>query len=316
MNKVTIKKMANKLGFDIYRYDSQSFRTTYNRPKYSKNIVVTNPDYFFDRNVAIILQGALKKEDDFTAESIELYKRLYPTALIILSTWEDDDVNYIKKIETRGAKVIINKKPQNFGHGSINLQLKSTQSAIRFAQDSGCEYILKTRTDQRLYGEENITYLMQLLKDYPLDIKAEAKGRIITCSNGCFSGRLYNVSDMVIFGYTEDVLAYFSCPEDDRCNTNIEPGDDLILYSKKRPGEIYFATHYIEKLGFELQWTENDSLFFIKNLFIIVDNETLDWYWPKYTDSEYRWRDYSGRKLRQLTYKDWKKMQMTESGVQ
>lgn len=308
MNKEFIKKIINKFGIDIYKHDDRYFRTTFRRPKFSKDIVVNYPDNMKNQKVAIIVQGVLKIEDDFTLESIKLYKRLYPKAIIILSTWKNENEKHLQKIRDTGIIVIENDKPINSGHGSINFQLKSTQVALNVARAKQCKYALKTRTDQRLYGEENITFLLQTLQNYPLNIDVSAKGRIITCSNGCFTGRLYNISDMVLFGYIDDLLAYFSCPVDERKNPEIEPGNDMIEYSKKRPGEIYFSTHYIERLGFKLKWTEKDSLFFIKELFIIVDNETLDWYWPKYTDSEYRWRDYTGRKLMQLTHKRWENL--------
>lgn len=259
------------------------------------------------------MQGAIKYEYDFTLETVKLYKKLYPKTVLIVSTWEEESEKYLKKIENVGVIIIKNSKPDKSGHGSINYQLKSTKIAIDIALSRDCEYILKTRTDQRLYGESNISYLLQLLNDYPINISVSANARIIICSNGCFSGRLYNISDMILFGMAEDILAYFSCPYDCRNNLTIVQGDDLLEYSKKRPGEIYFSTNYIEYLGFDLKWTEEDSMYFIKELFLIVDNEALDWYWPKYTDSEYRWRDYSGSGLRQLTHKDWKRLQVNEN---
>ena len=308
MNKDKIKKIFNKIGLDIYRHDNRYYRTTYLRPKYACDVRVNEQDFCFGKKVAIIIQGAIKHEDDFTLESVKLYRKLYPNSFVIISTWSEEPHEYLRKIEALEAKVIQNEKPLNPGHGSINYQLKTTKAAIDLAVEKGCEYILKTRTDQRIYGEGNLSYLMQILWENPLHIETKAKGRLITCNNGCFSGRLYNISDMVLFGYSEDILAYYSCSEDIRNNPIIDPGNDMVMYSQKRPGEIYFSSNYIEYLGFELQWTEADSLYYIKELFLIIDNEALDWYWPKYTDSEYRWRDYSGRKLRQLTNKDWKRL--------
>ena len=200
MNKDKIKKIFNKIGLDIYRHDNRYYRTTYLRPKYACDVRVNEQDFCFGKKVAIIIQGAIKHEDDFTLESVKLYRKLYPNSFVIISTWSEEPHEYLRKIEALEAKVIQNEKPLNPGHGSINYQLKTTKAAIDLAVEKGCEYILKTRTDQRIYGEGNLSYLMQILWENPLHIETKAKGRLITCSNGCFSGRLYNISDMVLFG--------------------------------------------------------------------------------------------------------------------
>ena len=175
----------------------------------------------------------------------------------------------------------------------------------------GCDYILKTRTDQRICSEMSITYLIDMVNMYPTNKEITNAGRIAVCSNGCFFGRLYNVTDMLLFGRTADIEKYFSAPKDLRNGIDYLQ-DDQIEYSKNRPGEIYLSTHYIESLGFELKWTEKDSNYFIKELFVIVDSESLDWLWLKYSRSEYRWRKYNNRVLRPMTYKDWLKLYMED----
>ncbi len=158
----------------------------------------------------------------------------------------------------------------------------------------------------------NITYFLDLLKEYPMRIDIENAKRIVVCSNGCFSNRLYNVTDMVLFGELRDIKRYFSAPIDTRNGIDYSQ-ENLLEYSKNRPGEIYISTHYIESLGFELKWTESDSKYYMKELFIIVDSESLDWIWLKYTMREYRWRKYKDRKLIQMTHKDWLRLYMEES---
>ena len=101
------------------------------------------------------------------------------------------------------------------------------------------------------------------------------------------------------------MLRFFSFPIDTRTSEDIVEGEDLVKYSKKRPGEIYITTNYIEGLGFKLKWTREDSEYFFRELFLVVDAETLDWYWPKYTEREYRWRNYGNVQLCPYSFKDW-----------
>src|ERR1035437_1783485 len=50
-------------------------------------------------SVAIILQGALLRENRFTLETVRTYRKLYPEATVIVSTWEGEDTEEIKSIE-------------------------------------------------------------------------------------------------------------------------------------------------------------------------------------------------------------------------
>lgn len=302
--KHCLKELMNKVGIEICKFDKNYFFTNFYRPIYTDNIAI-DEDYSLGDSVAIIIQGAIKYENDFTLETLKLYRRQYPKAKIILSTWKGEDEMYIKKIENVGIIVIQSELPMNPGHGSINYQKESTQKGILKAVDYQCKYILKTRTDQRLYADKCISMLYYLVTNNPLKIDTKAKNRIVTCSNGTFFGRLYNYSDMVLFGTTEDLLLYFSCPYDERGNEDIIPDKNLVDYSKMRPGEIYFSTYYLENLGYNLKWTEEDSLYYLKELFVVVDCETLDWFWPKYSNSEYRWRNYKRDNLNPITNRDW-----------
>ena len=159
-----------------------------------------------------------------------------------------------------------------------------------------------------------------MLDMFPLEAKTPdgasyvPQGRVIASSLGTFSNRLYNVSDLFLFGYAKDMVQYFSCPYDERDYREIEQikhecdeTGDAFTYSKTRSGEIYFSTAYLESCGIELDWTMDHSLEMIKDRFIIIDQETIDLYWAKYGDKEYKWRKYrdNERALTQLTFSDW-----------
>jgi len=302
--KEYVRAFHDKLPYQLKRRDKDWFYSQHSRPKYAEQVTVKKTDTCDDKKIFIVIQGGIRYEDDFTVESIKLYQKLYPGAQIVLSTWDYEKSEVLQQIKELGVDVILSSLPQNSGHGSLNYQRNSTLNGVKYAIEQGAEYILKLRTDQRIYAEECITYMLKLLKLYPVRIQVDA-GRLVVCSNGCFKNRLYNVSDMLVFGKALDVLRYYSFPIDTRTCDDILEGEDSIEYSKKRPGEIYISTNYIESLGFKLKWTKEDSEFYFRELFIVVDAETLDWYWPKYTEMEYRWRNYGNRKHYQYTFKDW-----------
>jgi hypothetical protein len=217
------------------------------------------------------------------------------------------------QVKGLGIAVVLSSLPKNGGHGSLNYQRKSSLAGIRKAIGDGAEFILKIRTDQRMYSNGNLSFFLNLILDYPIknDI---AKGRLIITSLGTFSNRLYSFSDMVVFGYAEDILRYFNYPEDLRTSEDIVQDEDLIEYSKKKPGEIYIVTSYLEKLGWNLEWTVKDSLNAMIRFFLVIDCESLDLFWPKYTNQEYRWRAYNNVVLRQVTFKDWLNLYDTYRG--
>lgn len=300
--KDVIKDIVNYIQCKVLKHRKSIF-TYHIRPQFAEDYEIEQSDFAKGKKVGIIVQGNICYKYNFTFETIKLYKKLYPTCYIVLSTWNNEDPLLIKKIELLGVDVILSEYPNNAGNGHLNYQLKSTAEGIYFLKKKGCEYILKTRTDQRICSEMNITYLLDILKVYPSSRITNA-GRIVVCSNGCFFGRLYNVTDMLLFGKTKDIEMYFSAPQDLRDSIDYSQKDQ-VEYSKKRPGEIYLTTSYIERLGFELKWTAEDSDFYMKELFVIVDSESMDWIWLKYNRREYKWRLYNSRFLRPITHKDW-----------
>lgn len=274
------------------------------RPQKAEDYEVKTVDLTYGKKVCILLQGNICYKYNFTYETLKLYRKLYPNCLLVLSTWNNENRDLLKKIKDLGVHVIESATPSKSGHGNINFQLTSTNAGIEYALSQNVDYILKSRTDQRLCSEMNITYMMDILKEYPIHIAAKGVGRIVVCSNGCFSNRLYNVTDMLLFGKSNDIHRYFDAPYDERCGIDYSQ-EDPIEYSKNRPGEIYLSTHYIENLGFDLKWTEDDSNYYIKELFAVIDSASLDWVWLKYTMREYRYRKYKDNNLIPFTHKEW-----------
>jgi hypothetical protein len=299
------------LSFFMKMFNSNHFIKIIQRPK-RLNLKVHPFSYIPNKNIlstAIILQGPIIYKDNFTLESLKLYRSFYPEAIIVLSTWNGVNVNFINLISKINIHLIESTPPPMPGPFNINLQLVSTFNAIKYIEKYKVDYILKTRTDQRFYNINTLNYLHNLVINYSLtDKKHNQQSRIITCSMNTFKFRMYGVSDMFLFGTLSDIKKYFSVNLDLRENMFYKPLNKLTLreYANYNLCEIYLATNYLKLIGEELSWTLSDSFLKLKNHFCIIDQNSIDLYWEKYSMLEYRFKIYKDINLmEELTFNDW-----------
>ena len=78
-----------------------------------------------------MLQGPVITTHDYTLETIKIYKKIFPKSHIILSTWQDENTEYLKKINSDDCIIIQNKKPDFSGSSNINLQIASSNAGIK-----------------------------------------------------------------------------------------------------------------------------------------------------------------------------------------
>lgn len=238
-------------------------------------------------DVAIVLQGPLLLENDFTVETVRLYRRSFPDAAVIVSSWVGSDPEAVRRLEQEGAIVALSELPDNCGHLNINYQAVNTLAGIRKAIEIGAEYVCKTRTDQRLYHPDAFTHLLNLHQCYPVcndDFKEKQKGRIVSV---CMPyGDLffpYAVSDFLYFGYAEDIEKLFSLPLDTR-----EKGKGGKGMSRKKIAEELIAPEiqiirtYIDLMGGNNECTVSAYWSFMKNHMIMLNKDEIGLYWPKY----------------------------------
>lgn len=58
---------------------------------------------------AILLQGLIKKEYNFTLETAKLYKNYYPEAALILSVWDSEPESLLEEFRKIGCIVCLSK---------------------------------------------------------------------------------------------------------------------------------------------------------------------------------------------------------------
>jgi hypothetical protein len=191
----------------------------------------------------IVLQGGILKKHDFTFETIKLYKKVYSGVNIILSTWDDEDQHYLKKIESENVTIVLSKKPDFFGESNVNLQLISAGAGIRKAKELGFEYVTKTRTDQRMYNKNIIESMYNLVTYFPPGKNVDQNKRIIFL-HGLTKYQPYHFPDMFSFGNVDDMITYWSPPL-------VKEESDYPFFFP----EIYLATEYFKRGGKKLEWS-------------------------------------------------------------
>ncbi|SFB95038.1 WavE lipopolysaccharide synthesis family protein [Butyrivibrio sp. YAB3001] len=278
-------------------------------------------------DVAIVIQGQVIYENDFTLETIYRYRRIYPRITIILSTWEgevSDDFRW--QTEAIGVVILENEMPEEHGASNICLQLKSSLEGTLWAQEnSDVKYVLKTRTDQRIFLPDFLTYMKNMLKTFKVSSDGMAE-RIIFL--GGFQSSVvcpFEVSDFLAFGNVGDIrnlysssgidekLIYNGMSNPDYRNTRAAVLRDSSHYDniyavyemspderklqcnklmKYLDPETYIALSFYERVILKRKIDEAEDILehyltFLKECAVIVDSERLLFYWFKYENRFY-----------------------------
>lgn len=290
--------------------DEKAFITYHSRPTNSSSVGTQSDEVKNQRRLAIVIQGPIISKNDFTLETIKIYKKHFNSAFTILSTWSDEDAAVIGRFKELDVSVILNEKPAYAGVSNINFQIVSTRSGIKKAQELGVEYVLKTRTDQRMYAPNIADYLYNITEAFPVKggYRRQRK-RIVGVSLNTFKYRMYGLSDMLVYGHIDDILLYWDVALDERrfSDEDIRKASaSLRGFALWRVCEVYLATEFLQKLGRKLEWSLADSWRAFKNHFCIVDNEQLDLFWVKYNRLEYRWLGYTEiANSQEMTFREW-----------
>ena len=264
-----------------------------------------------DRNhhaFAIILQGPIMSTDDYTFHSVVLYLSAYPGAQLIVSTWEGETYKDLEQLNSDRLTILRNTYPQERGPNNINLQIISTVAGIQKAKELGCQYVLKSRTDQRFYAKDVDIYFKQLQKLFPLDdqIKRILSERLMVLNFTTLKYRPYGIGDMFMFGRTTDMFHYWDLPLNHATLPDPEKRFSVMEHAKLRLGEVYILTEFLKKINHPVVWTLEATWEVYTRIFCIVDHSDVDLHWNKY-DSwvEDRFEYYENNTFQIATFKDW-----------
>lgn len=296
--KCSIKNSKVPLIIDGNFYNLKNF------PIKAKNYQLQSDAYTIP-SLCIVIQGPIVKENDFTLETCKIYKKIFNNSeTIILSTWDTEDKKYLKNFESIGVKVLLSKAPDFAGRANLNYQILSTMKGLEEGEKLGCEYAIKTRTDQRFYSTNLSRDLFNLLKIYPPSPNYNMHSRLIALSFNSFKYRYYGISDMFLFGNTQDMLKYWNSPLDTKKYEEYKTIKQKDLW-QQYCSETYIASHFLKNIGVTPEFTLKHTWKIYKDLFIFIDKEILDMYWPKYTNLDSRWRLFRPNMLEEMRHSDW-----------
>ena len=175
---------------------------------------------------------------------------------------------------------------------------------LKEGEKLGCEYAIKTRTDQRFYSTNLSRDLFNLLKIYPPSPNYNMHSRLVALSFNSFKYRYYGISDMFLFGNTQDMLKYWNSPLDTKKYEEYKTIKQKDLW-QQYCSETYIASHFLKNIGVTPEYTLKHTWKIYKDLFIFIDKEILDMYWPKYTNLDSRWRLFRPNMLEEMRHSDW-----------
>lgn len=302
-NKKILKDINFTKGEFAFVYD-WNFLFLKNFPIKAKNYQLQSDAYTIP-SLCIVIQGPIVKENDFTLETCKIYKKIFNNSeTIILSTWDTEDKKYLKNFEAIGVKVLLSKAPDFAGRANLNYQILSTMKGLKEGEKLGCEYAIKTRTDQRFYSTNLSRDLFNLLKIYPPSPNYNMHSRLVALSFNSFKYRYYGISDMFLFGNTQDMLKYWNSPLDTKKYEEYKTIKQKDLW-QQYCSETYIASHFLKNIGVTPEFTLKHTWKIYKDLFIFIDKEILDMYWPKYTNLDSRWRLFRPNMLEEMRHSDW-----------
>ena len=258
-------------------------------------------------DVGIVVQGPISNN---IVKMIDDYQSVWHGVQIIISTWKDEDPGLLDDLMKKDINVVTSTKPPYNGISNVNYQIVSTLSGIKLAQKLGVRYCLKTRTDQRIYNQQVMKYMVSLLHDFPVETSTGQNMRLITMSFNTFKFRLYGITDMFMFGEISDMLNYWDCSLDNRRITDSEKvvaHETLFDYAKLRACEIYLMTEFLIRNNHKLQWTLSDYWSVLKDRFYVLDTSVINLSWQKYTLEDHGYGRVTKKQVRweYFTMIDW-----------
>ena len=234
---------------------------------------------------AVVIQGPFV--DGMTPQVLRAMRAAHSRNLIVLSTWRDTDPARLDQVRGLVDEIVLNDLPKVRGIQNRNCQIVSTAAGVARARGCGARTILKTRTDLAVLAPDVFERGRQLLASVD-SRKAQAlglRGRIVVPANFTRKFLPYHPSDLVMLAAADDMAAYWAAPLDPRDGNLLAPEWlQLSLTSLAlagQPAEGYLGTQFCQRLGRPVAGTLADSWAFLRDLFVVVDNEWFDLLWLK-----------------------------------
>jgi hypothetical protein len=190
-------------------------------------------------DLTILIQG------NVTAECLKFYYENYKNFKVIISTWDDLNIDFLNN--PHQFTITKSEKPKETGQSNLFLQVESTKNGLYYVNT---DYCIKIRGDAYYSNIENIYH------------KIKSDNTKIYTSPIYFrhpSQYKYHISDHIIAGTTDNLKKMFY---------NIE------VCGKDTPPEVELCINYLKKIKFNFDINEYSNHIMIEN-FNILDLKEL-----------------------------------------
>jgi hypothetical protein len=234
--------------------------------------------------VGIVMQGPVLTQDSFTLETVRHYRAVLPNSPLVISTWQGQDEQLLRSLESEGAIVLLHPRPSEPGHNNINLQILSTRLGMEAAADLGVEYLVKTRCDARIYSPRFVDFALNLLRTFPVAEGVAMHSRIAILDLATRTYVPNHPSDILMVGHRDDLLAYWNAPFSSiqgplhAHRPGTRHGE---LWSQHIP-EVYLCENFYERIGYPSLRSLEHWWQALADLFIVIDRTSIEHFWPKH----------------------------------
>ena len=299
--------IKNEKGF-LIDLTLNNYLTYHLRPKLSQDFDLESTCEISEK-FAVIIQGPIKENSDFLKHTLKIYKKIFKNSLIIVSTWEDENKELIEELHDENIHIILSDdKEIKKSRSNINKQIISTNVALNFAKTQNVKYCLKTRTDQRIYNNNLETFLISLIKTFPVKQNKLIKSRILVPPMGTFKFFLYHLTDLMMFGETQDLINYWDKESYDVGLKKMGLNEKkFFINDTPLCPETFLCSRFIGKIEDNVVWDLENWWRCLRDYFCIIDNSSLDSLWFKYEwEVEYRYlKTYSDKISRTIDFHEW-----------
>ena len=299
--------IKNEKGF-LIDLTLNNYLTYHLRPKLSQDFDLESTCEISEK-FAVIIQGPIKENSDFLKHTLKIYKKIFKNSLIIVSTWEDENKELIEELHDENIHIILSDdKEIKKSRSNVNKQIISTNVALNFAKTQNVKYCLKTRTDQRIYNNNLETFLISLLKTFPVKENKLIKSRILVPPMGTFKFFLYHLTDLMMFGETQDLINYWDKESYDVGLKKMGLNEKkFFINDTPLCPETFLCSRFIGKIEDNVVWDLENWWRCLRDYFCIIDNSSLDSLWFKYEwEVEYRYlKTYSDKTSRTVNFHEW-----------
>lgn len=295
-----LSKGKARLGLrvDVGLFLGRGFLTWMRRPTHpSRSLEITPNKPRKDRShkdVAIVMQGPVKERRKFTLETLAWYKKAFPGAQLILSTWNGQDPAVHRACAELGVTLITSEPMSGGQTRNLWRQVTTTLAGINAAKKLGVTFVLKVRTDQRIYSAEALDYMKAVIHFHPPKTNPMVRGRIVFPSVNSFVNRPQGASDFLQFGHLSDMEVFWTSVG----NYPLEEGLSI---------EQMLTGSYLLAIGYRAEglFTHATYSLAMRQVLAFIDASAIDFFWYKYTMREHVYERYGASAKQAVTNSYW-----------